>query len=105
MDGAQIMICGVCHTRVHNAAHQAHRGEFIDEPDAAWLARAQPVINRIVRAMIEAEDRDLSQVPSRIILKIPKALLKLVHLRKKDQGFASLEKYLMNLIVKDLARR
>jgi hypothetical protein len=104
-DGPQIWLCPTCHRKVHIYASRLFRGVAINEPDERWLRAAYPVINRIVRALREAENNPLDQAPARIVLEITKKDLRMIHLRKMDKGFRSLPAYILALIKADFLVR
>jgi hypothetical protein len=104
-DGPTVWLCGNHHSQIHKVATRLFRGKPIDvADDGEWLKNpgAVALIQRIIKAERDAEDRDLSAVASRLIIKIPKSKLKLIHRRKIDLGFKSLESYIMSLIDRDL---
>lgn len=102
IEGPTIWICPTCHRKIHIYAGRIFRGKSLGEYDEVWLRAAAPLINRIVRAMREAENNPLSQAPARIVLNITKRELRIIHLQKLDRGFSSLEKYILALIKADL---
>lgn len=100
--GPTVWLCSNCHRNIHLAASRIYRGKPPGDFNPLWLEQAAPLIGRIVRALREFEGADDSQIESRLIIKIPRAELRAVHLRKMDLGFSSLENYVLALIRADL---
>jgi len=102
VDGPTVPLCSNCHRLIHLYAGKLFRGEALAENNQQWLTDAAPLIQRIVRAMREAEGENIGNAPARIILHINKEELRRIHRQKQDRGFSSLEKYILALIRADL---
>jgi hypothetical protein len=102
IEGPTVWLCATCHRDIHKCASRLYRGKPLGIIDDNWLRRAMPLISRIVKALREFEGATLDNINSKIVIEIPKNDLRLIHLRKMDLGFSSLQKYIMALIKKDM---
>jgi hypothetical protein len=105
-DGPQIDICPRCHLVCHYEAEAVYKtSEYLQldatYPDLKAYERAEEVINLIVRARLQFEDKGVAAEDARrrVSFSCSSDELLLLHSLKKSAGFKSLERFLKAVVV------
>ncbi len=98
--GPTAELCGACHGNLHSQVRNLtgkgkRRWFFAGEA----LDRAQPFLNIILAAQISWEEQH-SLTKRKIIISVEEKLLQQLHLLKRDKGYTSLERFLVDLFKK-----
>jgi hypothetical protein len=100
-DQKLVSLCSACHLGIHYTAEALASKKGITKQylTIEQTKRAIPLINTIIRAKLTCF-KDPSNI-RKITVEVPDYILVRLHKRKFDSGYHNLEKYILNLLVKD----
>lgn len=103
VDGPLLDVCATCHLNIHYTAETEYKGEQASYLLPAQRHRAHEYVETIKRAKQVFETAGGGEnLKRKVMLMIPQKDLTRMHKRKSDKGFTSLEKYLLDLIYRDI---
>ena len=108
-NGEQVPLCSTDHLLIHHLASFLTRKKKGNIKDLKIPAEkfSNPVFQKLVAFVIQAKNgftrEEHPEIERRIIIKIEQQYLTQIHKKKLDNGFSSLEKYILSLIMRDVS--
>ena len=104
-EGPLLDVCATCHLNIHYTAEAEYAGKQPAYLLPAQRQRASVYVEAIKRAKATYESSGGGEnLGKKVMVVLPQKDLVRLHKRKSDKGFSSLEKYLLELIYKDIGR-